>query len=65
MLEGKALYVTSYELPEVRRRLQMESKDKADFFAQKKLNTQSPDPSLLNRPDTFHIIHQIRENLQK
>ena len=64
-LEGKNLYVTNYELPEVRKRQQMENKDKADFFTQKKNNTQPLEASLLNRPDTFHMIHQILQFLQK
>jgi len=62
---GKNLYVTNYELPEVRRRQQIENKDKADFFTQKKNNTLPLEASLLNRPDTFQMIHQILQLIQK
>jgi len=64
-LEGRSLYVTNYELPEVRRRQQMENKDKADFFTQKKNSTPSLDASLLSRPDTLQMIHQVLQFLQK
>jgi polyadenylate-binding protein len=31
-IEGKVLYVTNYELPEIRRKQQTDAKDKADFM---------------------------------
>ena len=64
-LDGKSLYVTNYELPEIRRKQQIENKDKADFFTQKKNNALPLEASLLNRPDTFQLIHQILQFLQK
>ena len=64
-LDGKSLYVTWYELPEIRRKQQIENKDKADFFTQKKNDGLPRQASLLDRPDTFKLIQDILTFVQK
>lgn len=64
--EGKNLYVTNYELPEIRKKLQTEARDRADFLTQRKLNNTAPiDSSLLQRPDTIQLIQQILMLIQR
>lgn len=64
-IDGKLLYVTNYELPEVRRKQQAEAKDRADFFNSRSATQQSIDPSILQRPDTIQLIQQILVYLQR
>ena len=64
--EGRNLYVTNYELPEIRKKLQTEARDRADFLTQRKLNNTAPiDSTLLQRPDTIQLIQQILFLIQK
>jgi hypothetical protein len=64
--EGRNLYVTNYELPEIRKKLQTEARDRADFLTQRKLNSSAPiDSTLLQRPDTIQLIQQILFLIQK
>jgi len=59
-VHGKQLYVTNYELPEIRRKQQAEAKDKADFYNQRKqFATNQIDPNLLQKPDTIQLIQHI------
>lgn len=54
IFQGKQLYVTNYELPEIRKKQQAEAKDKADFYNQRKqFATNTIDASLLQKPDTI------------
>ncbi len=63
-IEGKPLYVTNYELPEIRKKQQMEARDRADFMTRK--TAAAPlDSAMLNRPDTIHLIQQILFLIQK
>lgn len=57
-IDGKQLYVVNYELPEIRRKQQIDAKDKADFMNSRK-NSAPIDPSLFNRPETLQLIQQI------
>jgi len=64
--EGRNLYVTNYELPEIRKKLQTEARDRADFLTQRRLNNTAPiDSNLLQRPDTLHLIQHILTLIQK
>jgi hypothetical protein len=58
-MDGKILYVTNYELPEIRKKLQIEAKDKADFMNYKRQNVGPIDANILARPDTFQLIQTI------
>jgi polyadenylate-binding protein len=65
-LNGKQLYVTNYELPEIRRKQQAEAKDRADFFNQRKQVTQNQfDVNILQKPETIQLIQQILFLMQK
>ena len=66
-INGKQLYVTNYELPEIRKKQQAENKDKTDFYNQRKqiASNQIVDPSLLQRPDTIQLIQQILSLIQR
>ena len=64
-LEGKQLFVTNYELPEIRKKQQADAKDKADFLNLRKQNAAPIDPSLLSRPDTIQLIQQILFLIQR
>lgn len=52
-IDGKPLFVTNYELPEIRKKQQADAKDKADFLNLRKQNAAPIDSSLLQRPDTI------------
>lgn len=58
-IDSKQLFVTNYELPEIRKKQQADAKDKADFMNLRKQNSAPLDPSLLQRPDTIQLIQQI------
>ena len=65
-INGKPLYVTNYELPEIRKKQQAEAKDKADFYNQRKqYATNQIDANLLQKPDTIQLIQQILILFQK
>ena len=63
--EGKTLFVTNYELPEIRKKQQTEARDRADFMTQRKLQATPLDSTLLQRPDTIQLIQQILLLLQR
>jgi hypothetical protein len=63
--DGKHLFVTNYELPEIRKKLQADAKDKADFYSMKKQASTHIDPSLFQRPDTIQLIQHILTLLQR
>ena len=65
IIEGKHLFVTNYELPEIRRKIQADAKDKADFLNMKRQTAAPIDPSLLQRPDTIQLIQQILTLIQR
>lgn len=52
-IEGKTLYVNNYELPEIRKKQQIEARDRIDFMTQRKLQATPLDSTLLQRPDTI------------
>ena len=58
-IENHQLVVTNYELPEIRQRLNFETKDKADFAQMKSQTPVNMDPSVLQRPDTMQLIQTI------
>ena len=64
-IDGRQLYVTNYELPEIRKKQQTEAKDRADFLTQRKLTAPPLDSNLLARPDTIQLIQQIILLIQK
>lgn len=57
--------MTNYELPEVRKKLQADAKDRADFLNMKRQTAAPIDPSLLQRPDTIQLIQQILTLIQR
>ena len=63
-IEGKQIYVANYELPETRRKIQADAKDKADFMNHRKQNPMAFDPAIIQRPDTMKVIEQIMYVLQ-
>lgn len=65
IIEGKHLFVTNYELPEIRKKIQADAKDKADFLNMKRQTAAPIDPSLLQRPDTIQLIQQILTLIQR
>ena len=65
VVEGRQLYVTNYELPEIRKKQQTEARDRADFMTQRKLTAAPLDSALLSRPDTIQLIQQILMLIQK
>lgn len=65
LYEGKHLFVTNYELPEIRKKIQADAKDKADFLNMKRQTAAPIDPSLLQRPDTIQLIQQILTLIQR
>jgi len=64
-IDSKQLFVTNYELPEIRKKQQADAKDKADFMNLRKQNSAPLDPSLLQRPDTIQLIQQILFLIQR
>lgn len=58
-VEGKQLYVTNYELPEIRKKQQADAKDKADFINLKRQTAGPMDTSTLQKPETIKLIEQI------
>jgi RNA recognition motif-containing protein len=64
-IDGKNLFVTNYELPEIRKKIQADAKDKADFLNMKRQTAAPIDPSLLQRPDTIQLIQQILTLIQR
>ena len=65
IIEGKHLFVTNYELPEIRKKMQADAKDKADFLNMKRQNSAPIDANLLQRPDTIQLIQQILTLFQR
>ena len=59
------MFVTNYELPEIRKKLQADAKDKADFLNMKRQNAAPIDANLLQRPDTIQLIQQILTLFQR
>jgi hypothetical protein len=57
--------VTNYELPEVRRKIEAEAKDKSDFLNYRKALQPNLNGSILDRPDSIQLVQHIVQYMQK
>ena len=64
-LENRQLFVTNYELPEIRKKQQAEAKDRVDFVNHRKGQSAPFDQSILTRPDIIQLIQQILSIVQR
>ena len=62
-IEGRSIYVTNYELPEIR--IKQQINDDVEFFTQKKSNGPPLEATVLNGPDTFKVILKTIQFLKK
>jgi RNA recognition motif-containing protein len=55
-IDNRNLFVTNYELPEIRKKQQTETKDRNDFIIHRKQFAPQIDANFLQRPDTIQLI---------